>query len=72
MLYEKYNINFNSMLCTDQGNSLVVQWLELCAITAGDMGFIPGGGTKIPYAPWHGQKTNKQKKQKKVLCMVQM
>ena len=26
--------------------SLVVQWLRLCALTAGDMGLIPGWGTK--------------------------
>ena len=35
-----------------------VQWLGLCASTAGDMGSIPGQGTKIPHAVWHGQKQN--------------
>ena len=40
------------------GNSLVVQWLGLHASTAGAgaMGLIPGLGTKIPQALWHGQK----------------
>ena len=30
--------------------SLEVQWLGLCASTAGDLGSIPDQGTKIPYA----------------------
>ena len=30
--------------------SLAVQWLKLLASTAGDMGSIPGCGTKIPHA----------------------
>ena len=32
------------------GNSLLVQWLGLCAFTAKDPGSIPGQGTKIPQA----------------------
>ena len=32
------------------GNSLVVQWLGLCAFTAEGAGSIPGWGTKIPQA----------------------
>ena len=28
------------------GNSLVVQWLRLCILTAKDLGSIPGQGTK--------------------------
>ena len=28
----------------------MVQWLRLCASTAGGMGLIPGQGTKIPHA----------------------
>ena len=36
--------------------SLVVQWLRLCASTAGDVGLIPGWGTKIPHAIGHSQK----------------
>ena len=31
------------------GISLVVQLLRLHTSTAGDMGLIPGQGTKIPY-----------------------
>ena len=37
----------------DAGNSLVVQWLGLCAFTADGAGSIPGGGTKIPQAERH-------------------
>ena len=32
------------------GASLAVQWLRLCASTAGGMGSIPGPGTKISFA----------------------
>ena len=38
------------------GTSLVVQWLRLCACNAGDVGSIPGWGTKIPHASWCSQK----------------
>ena len=38
------------------GNSLVVQWLGLCACTAGGTGSIPGWGTRILHTAWHGQK----------------
>ena len=38
------------------GASLVVQWLELHASTAGDTDSIPGGGTKIPHAVQCGKK----------------
>ena len=38
------------------GNSLAVQWLGLCVFTAEAAGSIPGEGTKIPQAVWHGQK----------------
>ena len=36
--------------------SLVLQWLILCASTAGGMALTPGWGTKILNAMWHGQK----------------
>ena len=36
--------------------SLVVQWLGICAFTAGVMGSIPGQGTKIPHAALCSQK----------------
>ena len=34
------------------GTSLVVQWLGLCTSKAGDMGLVPGWGTKILHAKW--------------------
>ena len=45
------------------GSSLVVQWLGLC-FTAEGLGSIPGPGTKIPQAMWHGQKIKEKKKRK--------
>ena len=36
--------------------SLAVQWLKLCASTAGGTGSIPGRGTKIAHATWRDQK----------------
>ena len=39
------------------GNSPAVQGLGLGAFTAEGAGSIPGHGTKIPQAAWHGQKT---------------
>ena len=41
------------------GNSLVVQWLGLCAFTAMGLGSIPGQGMKILQAAWHSQKIKK-------------
>ena len=51
------------------GNSLAVQWLGLHALNVEGLGSIPGQGTKIPQAVWHGQKkkktpTDKQKRNK--------
>ena len=40
--------------------SLVVQWLRLCTTRARGMSSVPGWGTKIPHAMWHGPK-NKAK-----------
>ena len=34
------------------GTSLAVQWLRLLISSAGNMGLIPGWGTKILYAEW--------------------
>ena len=42
------------------GTSLVVQWLRLCSSTSGGLGSIPGEGTKISHATWHGQKKKKE------------
>ena len=44
-----------------RGTCLAVQWLRLHVSTEGGMGSIPGWGTKIPYAVWHGQKKKKKK-----------
>ena len=41
------------------GTSLAIQWLRLCASTAGGTGLIPGQGTKIPYATQYGKKKKK-------------
>ena len=42
------------------GSSLVVQCLGLCTSTAGDMGPIPGWGTKVPHTMWRGERMNQQ------------
>ena len=49
--------------------SLAVQWLRLCASTAGGAGSIPGRGTKIPHAAGHSRKIflKKQPKNKEKL-----
>lgn len=43
---------------TSSGNSLAAQWLGIRASTAGGVGSVPGGGTKIPHNTYCGQ-TNK-------------
>ena len=45
---------------TELGTSTVVQWLRLRASQAGDMGLIPGQGTKI----LHASRCGKEKKKK--------
>ena len=40
---------------------LMAPWLGLCASTAGGMGLIPGGGSKILCAMWYGQKIKENK-----------
>ena len=42
--------------------SLVVQWLRLESSNAGDMGLIPGMGTKIPHAAEPGQKKKRKRR----------
>ena len=49
--YQKYNY----------WNSLSDQWLGLSTFTAKGLGSIPGQGTKILQAAWHGQKKTKTK-----------
>ena len=45
----------------DSQTSLAVQWLRLCASKAGDMGLIPGWGTKILYTVYSVAKFFKNK-----------
>ena len=37
----------------------MAQWLGLGISTAGNKGSIPGQGSKILYAVWHGPRKNK-------------
>ena len=45
----------------------MVQWLRLNASSAEGTVLIPGQGTKIPNALWHGQKKKKLKGQRRYL-----
>ena len=38
----------------------MVQWLRLSTSNAGDAGWIPGWGTKIPHAKWSSHQTKKK------------
>ena len=42
--------NSRTAKSTTRGTSLAVQWVRLCAPTAGGIGSIPGRGTEIPNA----------------------
>ena len=47
----------NAAMITGMGNSLVVQWLELCTSVlplVGAWGSIPGWGIEILQAMWYG------------------
>ena len=56
-LYPKDDVQSLDILKSEwHGNSLAVQWLGLCASTAGGPSSIPGRGTKIPQALPCGQK----------------
>ena len=44
---------------TNVGELLAVQWLGLCAFTTKRAGSIPGQGTEILQAEWHGPKKKK-------------
>ena len=54
------------------GTSLVVQWLRLCSSTSGGLGSIPGLGTNIWHATWHGPKKKKKKRKTSVITYVCM
>ena len=43
------------------GTFMMVQWLRLWTFYAGGPGLIPGQGTTIPRAMWHGRKKKKEK-----------
>lgn len=43
------------------GNSLAVQWLQICPLTARGLSSIPDQETKIPRAGWHSQKKKKKR-----------
>ena len=49
------------------GNSLVVQWLGVCVLTAKGPGSVPGGGTKIPQAA-QGDTPPPKKKKIELMC----
>ena len=42
------------------GTSVVVQWLRVHVASAGDAGWNPGQGTKIPHALQHNQGIKKK------------
>ena len=48
-------------LKVDPGNSLAVQWWELCTFTVVGPGSIPGQETKILQAAQHSQKIKENK-----------
>ena len=58
-----------SMCSLLMGTSLAVQWLRLCASTAGATGLILGRGTKIPHATRCGQK-KKRKRNMNDFCVL--
>ena len=61
--YQLNSVSLSLVYKTQEaGTSLAVQQLRLCSSTTGGTGSIPGRGTKIPHATWHGQK-NKNKTQ---------
>ena len=54
--YKLVECNFSIKKKPSIGTSLEVQWLRLHASSAGGMGLILGGRTKIPHASQHSQK----------------
>ena len=52
--------------------SLAVQWLELCAFTAEGLGSVPGWGTEIPQAMWHGQRRNSRQKNTQIIFILKI
>ena len=60
----------NAAMITGMGNSLVVQWLELCTsvLLVGAWGLISGWGIKILQAMWYGATTRVGGKPPKQVC----
>ena len=46
LLKKEFRVMINKMI----RGSLMIQWLRNCVSTVEGIGFIPGQGTKIPYA----------------------
>ena len=53
-----------------QGSSPATQWLRLHASAAVIVGSVPGQGTVIQHATWHGQKIKKKEKDDKSLFQI--
>ena len=64
---EELKVNSFLLKVGELGTSLAVQWLRLWASTAGDVGFIPGWGNKIPQAESCDQEKESKKTKVKIL-----
>ena len=65
MYCELLYLNIKCVRNQISGNSLVVQWLGLCAFPAEGSGSIPGQGTKIPQVAQCSQKRKKSPEEEK-------
>ena len=50
----------------------MVRWLRLGTSDEGGMGLIPGQGTKIPHATWHGKEHQQKNCQRGTFLAVQL
>ena len=50
LIKSEFYITYCDFKTYQAGTALVVQWLRLHALNAGDSGSIPGRGTKVPQA----------------------
>ena len=55
MTYDRFLKSNYSIMLRITGTSLADQWLRLRASTAGGMGSVPGGVTKIPHGALRSQ-----------------
>ena len=51
----------HTLKCTHRGTSLAVQWLRICASTAGHTGSIPGQGSSTCHVMWPKNKMHSQR-----------